>query len=57
MNEKFALAVINSLWMIVAGKKFQQDDEDKLEILYDIDRTFATLSITSIQFLVAPWLL
>ncbi|CAG7836749.1 unnamed protein product [Allacma fusca] len=57
MNEKFALAVINSLWMIVAGKKFKHDDEEKIQILYDIDRMFATLSITSIIFLMEPWLL
>ena len=34
INRKFGLAVLNSLWTVVGGQRFSQDDKD-LQLLMD----------------------
>jgi cytochrome P450 len=52
-GQVFELPVLNSLWVILTGKRFRHDDEHKLEILRGLDR-FSKPSLAGILNLFAP---
>ncbi|CAG7833095.1 unnamed protein product [Allacma fusca] len=36
LRDRFELAVVNALWSIIASKRFQHDDSDKLQLLRNL---------------------
>lgn len=55
VNRKFSLAVLNSLWMILSGKRFDQHDTTLNDLLDSTNKEFANTMKNPIV-LFAPWL-
>jgi len=55
LNRKFSLAVLNSLWQIVSGKRFDQKDTTLNDLLDSTTKTFNEVSSNGI-LIFAPWL-
>lgn len=37
INKKFNLAVLNSLWMIMTGQRYDHDDQEQLNMLDEVN--------------------